>query len=284
MKLGVITSLWAYAEQISVVDSLQRISEMGLRHVDILGILHGDPLKLSHAEKTAIGARLQALDLVAGSLIMLPPGNIASAVKEEISRCKAYVQAGIDFISSIGGWQVLINGGKRSFALPHSESWENSVCFLRDVADYAQKKGVTVTLEAEPYVYFLVNDLATTLRMVTEVNHPNCQTVVDVGHMNLSRDAAQTLEAVKPWTVRVHLSENNGLLHANDILGSGSVDIAAYLQALYAMGFNSACRQRGKDFVIVMELGVLGDPIPDPDDYARRSMEHILKIAPFLET
>jgi sugar phosphate isomerase/epimerase len=283
MKLGIITSLWAYAESLSVLDSLQRISDLGLKHVDILGILHGDPLKLSSSQKLQIEARLQSLDIVIGAMIMLPPGNIASIDEEEISRCKNYLYAGINFISSIGGRQILINGGKRSFVLPHSKSWDNSVNFLRELSEYAQKREVFITVEAEPYVYFLVNDLDTTINMVKAVNHPNCMTVLDVGHMNLSRDAPQSLETIKPWVTRIHLSENDGLLHANDVLGTGNVDIASYLNTFKEMDFEATNRKHGIDFVAVMELGVLGTPIPNPDDYARRSMEHVLEIAPFLE-
>lgn len=283
MKLGVITSLWAYAEELSVVESLNRIAALGLRHVDILGILHGNPLDLSQTEKEDINHCLHSLELIVGSLILLPPGNIATDNAAERRKCLDYVQAGIDFISYLGGTQVLINGGKRVFGSPHSKSWENAVDFIREASSYAQSKHVYITVEAEPYVYFLVNDLETTLKFVTDVNHPQCMTVLDMGHMNLSRDAPGSLIRAKAWTLRVHLSENDGILHANDILGSGTVDLAAYLQALENMKFEETCDKYGIDLVAVMELGVLGDNIPDPDEYARQSMDHVLKVVPHLE-
>ena len=83
--------------------------------------------------------------------------------------------------------------------------------------------------------------------------------------------------------MRIHLSENNGVLHANDILGTGTVESGAYLRTLEKMNFTETCVEHEMDLVAVMELGVLGDDIQKPDDYASRSMEHILNIAPFME-
>lgn len=283
MKLGIITSLWAYSDGLSVEESLERIVALGIHHVDILGFLHGNPLALSHPEKERIRECLKVLELTLGSLVLLPPGNIASQLEVEQQNCWEYIQAGIDFVTYLGGNQVLFNGGKRVFGVPHTKSWQNAVSFIRRASTYAQEKGIYITVEAEPYVYFLVNDLQSTLQMVKDVDHPRCMATLDIGHMNLSRDAPQTLESIRPWTMRVHLSENNGLLHANDILGSGSVDFQTYLQALQKMDFAQTCENLGMDLVAVMELGVLGDEIPDPDDYARQSMEHALKAAPFIE-
>ncbi|NIM93768.1 MAG: TIM barrel protein [Anaerolineales bacterium] len=283
MKLGVITSLWAYAESLSIVETFDRIANLGLRHVDILGFLHGDPLKLSDIEKNQIREQVNSLSLTLGSLIMLPPGNIASIDENENKACWEYVRAGIDLIAHLGGKQVLFNGGKRAFGVPHSRSWENAVSFIRRASSYAQEKDVFVTVEAEPYVYFLVNDLDTTVRMVRDVDHPHCMTALDIGHMNLSRDAPETLEVVKAWTMRIHLSENDGLLHANDIHGTGNVDTGTYLKVLESTNFDDTCKKHNMDLVAVMELGVLGDAIPDPDDFARQSMRHLLEVAPFLE-
>ena len=99
MKLGVITSLWAYAENLPVVETLDRIANLGLRHVDILGFLHGALLELTDDEKEQIRERVIELDFVVGSLIMLPPGNIASIDQDEREACWNYVRAGIDLIS-----------------------------------------------------------------------------------------------------------------------------------------------------------------------------------------
>lgn len=283
MKLGVITSLWAYVERLSVVDTLERIAALGLRHVDILGIIHGDPMRLSVSERTAIRKKLVSLDLVLGSLVLLPPANLASEEADESERCWETVRAGIEMIAELGGRQVLFNGGKRAFGVPHDQSWENAVAFMRRASEYAQANDVYITVEAEPYVYFLVNDLDTTVRMVKQVDHPHCMTTLDIGHMNLSRDEPETLAALKPWTLRIHLSENDGVLHANDLLGTGTVDFGSYLRAIETLGFEETCAQRGVELVAVMELGVLGQPIEDADEYARRSRDHVLQAAPFIK-
>jgi sugar phosphate isomerase/epimerase len=282
MKLGVITSLWAYAERLSVVDTLERIAALGLRHVDLLGILHGDPMTLSPSERKTIRKKLSSLDLILGSLVLLPPGNLASDDPDERDRCWEVVQAGIEMVAELGGKQVLFNGGKRAFGVPHDRSLANAVSFMRRASEYAQTSEVYITLEAEPYVYFLVNDLDTTCGMVKEVDHPHFMTTLDIGHMNLSRDAPETLERLKPWTLRIHLSENDGVLHANDILGTGTVELGSYLNTIENLRFEETCTQRGLELVAVMELGVLGQEIQDADEYARRSRDYVLQVAPFI--
>jgi len=283
MKLGVITSLWAYANFLPVVDTLDRIASLGIRHVDILGILHGHPDKLDDSERREIRARISSNNLILGSVILLPPGNIASYQADEIEACMQYVKAGIDLSAELGGKQVLFNGGKRSFDLPHAQSWDNAVSFLSQAADYAQEKGIDITVEAEPYVYFLVNDFDTTQQMVQQVDHPNLLAALDIGHMNLSRDEPGLIADIKDWLGRVHFSENDGLLHDNAILGTGTVHYPKYLEALLEPGLGETAESRGYDLCAVMELGVLGDPILDPDDWAARSLAHIARLAPELD-
>lgn len=284
MKLGVITSLWAYAEQLSIEKSLERIADLGLRYVDILGILHGDPLKLSTDEKKRIRRKLQTLDMIPGSLVLVPPGNIANQDLAEREKCWKYVKAGIEMIADIGGNQVLLNGGRREIQTRRPDARDNAREFLRRAADYAVDLEIFITLEAEPYVYFLVNDLDTTLTTVKELDHPNLKAVLDVGHLHLSRDAPEILLPIKPWTMRVHLSENDGFLHANDIIGTRTVPTGDYLSYFEKNDFQETCRKLGLDLVVTMELGVLGDNIPDPDEYARHSLNNVLGIAPFLES
>jgi sugar phosphate isomerase/epimerase len=178
---------------------------------------------------------------------------------------------------------VLFNGGKRAFEVPPDESWQRAVSFMQEAAEYAQRAGVYITLEAEPYVYFLVHDLGTTLRMVKAVDHPHFLAAIDIGHMNLSREAPATIEDLKLWIARIHLSENDGLLHANAILGTGSVTFGPYLRTLKDSGIDKLLATNGMELIAVMELGVLGDEIEDPDAYAIRSMEHIRAVAPFME-
>ncbi len=283
MNIGVITSLWAYAENLSVEESLERIANLGLRHIDILGILHGNPLKIAPDEKIRIRKKLNILEMILGSLVLVPPGNIASKDPAEIEICWNHVKAGIEMMAEIGGNQVLLNGGKRDLKLHQSEAKINAVKFLRRAADYAGGLGMYITLEAEPYIYFLVNDLDTTLHTVEELDHPNLMAALDIGHLHLSRDAPESLKTIKPWTMRIHLSENDGLLHANDILGTGNVPMGDYLAFLEEENFQETCKTHGLDLVVTMELGVLGDDIPDPDNYARRSLDYVLGIAPYLD-
>lgn len=283
MKLGIITSLWAWAGNLPLEPTLERMAALGVRYVDILGHLHGDPLLLSASEKQRILRRLRALALSPCSLILMPPGNVASQDEAEVKACWEYVLAGMELIAFWGGNQVLLNSGKRELGVPHRESWDNAVAFMRHTAEVAQGMNVFVTVEAEPYVYFLVNDLDTTARMVAEVDHPHFLATIDLGHMNLSRDAPQSLERLKSQIAHVHLSENEGLVHANKVLGTGTVPLQQYLQALRDLEVEKECTRRGIQLTVAIELGVRGEPIDDPDSWAQRSIQYVTTVAPFVE-
>jgi sugar phosphate isomerase/epimerase len=282
MKLGVITTPWAIASDLSLPETFARIAAMGFHYVDILGLLNGDPLVLSEAQKQEAVDALQRHGLTPACFVLWPPGNVASADKAEQERCFEYIRAGIDFCAKLGARKVLFNAGQRVIGLDHRQAWLHSGSFMRRCADYALEQDVWILVESEPYVYYLVNDLATSVQMVREVDRPRFLTIVDLGHMSLSRESASALADAASIIGHIHITDNDGLLHANHIIGSGTTPVAEYLAAINASPAASYCAARNDELVAVMELGVRGDPIDSPERWVRESTAHVQEVAPFL--
>lgn len=282
MKLGVITTPWAIASGLSLSETFARIAAMGFKYVDISGILVGDPLALSEAEKQEAIEALHRHELTPACVALWPPGNVASPDEAEQAHCFEYIRAGIDLAAGYGARKVLFNAGRRVIGLDHRQAWLNSISFMCRCADYALERDIWVLVESEPYVYFLVNDLATSLQIIREVDRPNFLTIVDLGHMSLSRESPDALVDVASMIAHVHITDNDGLLHANNIVGSGTTPVAEYLAAINDSPAASYCAARNDELVAVMELGVPGDAIDSPERWARESLAHALEVAPFL--
>jgi len=282
MKIGIITSLWAYAENLSLYDTLGRIAALGFNYVDILGIMHGDPTLLSDDEKRRVRDRLGDLGLTASSMVGLPPVNIATPDAAEVQAGLDYVAQCLEFANLLGIRQLLLNGGQRIAELPHERAWANAVTFLRRCAEHGAEHDVYITLETEPYLYFLVNDLRTLARMLADVDHPYLLSIVDLGHIMLARDRVEELSLLGDSIVHAHFSDHKATRHTNQIVGTGATPTADYLRALHQLDVDGFAAKRGMEFIITFELGTRDTPIHDPDDWALRSLAHVQRIAPTL--
>ena len=282
MKLGVITTPWAISSGLSLPETFARIAAMGFQYVDIAGFLVGDPLALSREQKKKAIAALHQHELTPACVALWPPGNIASPDEAEQEHCFEYIRAGIDLAAGYGARKVLFNAGQRVIGLDHRLTWRSSVSFMRRCADYAFERDIWVLVESEPYTYYLVNDLATTVQIIHEVDRPNFLTIVDLGHMSLSRESPAALADAASVIAHIHITDNDGLLHANEMIGSGMTPTADYMTAINDSPAMSHCDARGDELVAVMELGVPGDTIDSPERLVRKSTAHVKKVAPFL--
>ncbi len=283
MKIGMLTGLWFVAEGAGLVESLRWAAGLGFRYVDLHGVFHAGPAHLSPQERLAVKAEMAALGLQPRCYVLHSPHNLASASDAELERSYEYLAEGIDLAALWGVNQLMLNAGQWAYGVSREAAWSRAVRFLQRVCDYALPRGVYIAQEAEPYVWFLVNDIASTARMLADVDRPNFATLVDLGHMALAREGPADLARLGESIIHGHLSDHQPLQHTNQAIGSGSVPFADYLQALQAMDIDHRVRRFGYDeFVLSFELGVPGDRIAAPADMVRRSLEHIRRVAPYV--
>ncbi len=282
MRIGMLSGLWWVAEEAPVIDSLERISALGFRHVDLHGVFHAGPRHLSKRERLAVGSQLERLALEPRNYVLHALHNIPEADDAQRRENVAYLREGVDLAKAWGIRQVMLNAGRWAYGMTRKEAWSRSVEFLKEICDYAGERDVYIAQEPEPYVWFLVNDLASARAMAADVDRANFVTLVDLGHMALSREGEADLLTVADTVIHGHLSDHEPFQHTNQVVGTGCTPTGDYLRSLQSLEGQGVFRRFGYDELVVsFELGVLGDRIDDPDGWVRRSLEHVLTVAPY---
>lgn len=284
MKIGIVTGLWQIAGSASLVESLQRAAALGFRYVDVQGSLHGSPAHLGSAERRAVQMELRTLGLEPRNYILHAPHNLASMSQGEMEHCYEYLCQGIDLALSWGGRQIMLNPGQWAYGLSREAAWARAVRFLQRLCDYARPRDVRIVLEAEPYVWYLAHDITSTIRMLEDVDRPNVAALVDLGHMALAREGPQELARLADAIVHAHLSDHEADRHTNQVAGTGVTRTGDYLAALAELEIRGRLPRLGHDELVVsLELGSPGDRIEDADDWARRSLQHVRRVAPHVQ-
>ncbi|MGW8249442.1 MAG: sugar phosphate isomerase/epimerase family protein [Anaerolineales bacterium] len=283
MKIGMLTGIWSIAERASLIDSLHRAAALGFHYVDLHGVFHAGPAHLSAKERLAVKAELKSLGLIPRNYVLHPLHNLASATESELEQSLAYLQEGINLATEWGINQLELNAGQWVYGLPKDVSWSKAVRFLQRLCDYAAARDFFIAIESEPYVWFLVNDLASTQRMLSDVDRQNFTVLADLGHLALERQSPQALAQIADVIINAHFSDHKPYLHTNQVIGSGFVPTADYLDMLHRLDIDYRMQRYGYgEMVVSFELGVPGDHIDDPDGWVKQSLQHILEIAPYM--
>ncbi len=104
---------------------------------------------------------------------------------------------------------------------PTADEWGRAKDVLREVADYAKQAGVMLTLEyLNRFECYFLTSAADCARFISEVDHPSLRMMYDTFHANIEeKDIAQAIRTCAPYTVHVHISEND-----RSTPGEGHVD------------------------------------------------------------
>ena len=283
MKIGMLTGIWSIAEKATLIESLRRAANLGFCYVDLHGVFHAGPVHLSSGECLTIKSEMETLGLTPRNYVLHPPHNLASASEAELEQNFNYLKEGIDMARLWGVNQLELNAGQWIYGVPRRTSWEKAVRFMQRLCDYASTLDFYIAIESEPYVWFLVNDLSSTTRMLADVGRPNFTVLVDLGHLALERQHPGALEQIAGVIINAHFSDHKPYLHTNQVIGTGFTPTADYLEALRRMDIDGQMQRFGYDEMVVsFELGVPGDQIDDPDGWVRRSLQYVQQVAPFM--
>jgi sugar phosphate isomerase/epimerase len=278
-----LTGLWYVAGEATLVESLQRAASLGFRFVDLHGVFHAGPAHLSVQGRQQVKIELGTLGLEPRNYVLHSPHNPASASQAELESSFEYLREGIELCLYWGINQLMLNPGQWAYGVSRQQARENAVRFIRRICDYAASRGIFIALEAEPYVWFLVNDIPSTVRMLADVDRENLTVLVDLGHMGLSRESPEDLAELGDRIIHAHFSEHEQFRHTNQVIGTGATPTADYLEWLRRSDIDRQVHRFGyDDLVVSFELGAPGDQIMDPDDRVRRSLDYVRQIAPFM--
>ena len=249
MKLGMNMLLWSTDVSGREYDAtFAMLKDAGFDGVEI-------PIFDREIDKYAeLGARLEGLGLerLAVSARGGDDNPISSdpAVRAEAATA---TRANLDSAAALGA--PLICGplgaplGVFSGQPPTAEEKARSADYLREVAPYAQERGVTIVLEyLNRFEMYLTNTAADLAALVREVGHPSVRMMYDTFHAHIEeKDLRAALQECKDVLVHVHLSEND-----RSTPGAGQVDWQTTFAALKEIDY---------DGWVVIEA--FGDSLPE---------------------
>jgi sugar phosphate isomerase/epimerase len=278
-----MTGLWYVASGADVFEALRRAAMLGFQYVDLHGMYHAGPAHLTQEARLEVRRTLDRLGLQPRNYALHTRHNIPTANHSEQAEDLEYLSEGIECAVGWGIGQLMLNAGELHPSIARAQAWRRAVAFLQTVCEIAERRGVLIVQEPEPYVSFLVHDLATAREMLHDVNRPNFGMLVDLGHMWLAGESPEELRSIADQILHVHLSDHEPRQHRNQIIGTGGVTTADYLAQLKELDIDRHIRLAGYDeLVLSFELGFPGDTIPEADDWVRRSIAAVQAIDPTL--
>jgi D-psicose/D-tagatose/L-ribulose 3-epimerase len=208
MKLGMNMLLWSTDVSGPEHDDVfAMLKDAGFDGVEI-------PIFDREVDKYAeLGARLDALGLERLAVSARGADDDPTAV--DPAPAIAAMKANLDSAAALGA--PLICGplgaplGVFSGAPPTAEEKARSVAYLREVAPYAEERGVTIALEyLNRFEMYLTNTVADLAALVREVDHPRVRMMYDTFHAHIEeKDPRAALRDCADVLVHVHVSEND---------------------------------------------------------------------------
>jgi len=248
MKLGIINSAFHQAG-VDTATGLKHISRIGFDTVDVFT----EAMGISQKEIRLVGQTTQHLDLPIVSLPVVATGLIDfnEPVREfHIERCKKF----IDLARAWGAKNILLVLGEYIWqreVIPAEEQWKWGVETCRRIGDYADKKGIDIALELEPFRLSLLNNVREMVRFVDDCDHPRVKANIDISHLVLADISPAEVKKLKGQAIHVHLSDCDGKVHGDLPPGRGVVKFAPYLQAIKELNIEG---------VVSIELEYAPDP------------------------
>jgi D-psicose/D-tagatose/L-ribulose 3-epimerase len=126
--------------------------------------------------------------------------------------------------------------GYFSGAGPTQDEWKWAVDSMREVAEYADKCGVTLGMECvNRFECYLLNTCADGARFCRDVNHPRCQMMYDTFHAHIEeKNTPAAIRTLKDCLAHVHISEND-----RSTPGQGNVRWAETFDTLKEIGYDN---------------------------------------------
>ena len=198
MKYGMNLLLWTDHLHDGLLPTLEKIKKLGYDGVEIplfdLSLDYaawGRKLDDLGLERTAVTVRGGADNPISPDAKIRAAGVAAS--KKTLDCCQA---AGAQLL--VGPYHSAI--GEFSGQGPTADEWKWGVESMRQVAEHAQKTGVTLAVEyLNRFECYLLNTAADAARFIRDVGHPSCRTMYDTFHANIEeKSPAEAIRTAAP--------------------------------------------------------------------------------------
>ncbi len=238
-KLGMNLFVWTMTMDEDLTDTFRFLKQTGFDFVEV-PINESDTTPARLAKWQQLGQQLADLQLGVQACTICGPEHSLISPDATIRRTGIdYLKYVVDCAAAAGA--VLLMGplyaGFKTFTgkPATAQEWQWSVTGMRDVAEYAQTRGVTLAIEYlnrfETYLLTCTDDV---IRYIEAVDHPNCRAAFDTFHANMEeKNIADAIRKIAPYLVHVQISEND-----RSTPGQGHIDFDGIFATLVEVGYD----------------------------------------------
>lgn len=236
MKFGVDTFIWTEVFTIKDLWIIHKAKDLGFEAIDF-AIAHPENFPTQEVKSELKGTGLE----VVTSTTLDAERNLLSKDPEVrrngIHSLKSLVDINFELGSNILGGVNYAGWGCLTGEPPTDQEWENSVCAMREVANYALQKHPMLKICVEPVNRFethFINTADTGVKYCKAVGTKNIKVHLDCFHMireeTSFKDAVNTCG--KEYLGYIHVCESN-----RGIPGTGLVPWREFFEAVNAIGY-----------------------------------------------
>ena len=193
MKIGIYFAYWEQEWDTEFFPYVSKVAGLGF---DVLEIAGAGLMSLSDEQVLELRKEAERCGITLTVGIGLPPCYDVSSEDETVRRAGIeYMKGLIDKTSLVGAGLI---GGTVFSHWPvdyskeiHKEATrQQSIRSLRELADYAKPKNVTLMLEVlNRFEQYMFNDAKEGTQFVKEVDRENVKVMLDTFHMNIEEDS-----------------------------------------------------------------------------------------------
>jgi len=195
--------------------------------------------------------------LADGLSVAAPDPAIRAMLVERVKRH-------VDFAARTGAFVVLggVRGRFEGDAAARRSQYAGAVAVVRQLADYATPRGVTITLEPiNRYESNFLNSIDDTLAFLRDVDRPAVKVLLDTFHMNIEEaNMCAAFERAGPRLSHIHLVDSN-----RRAPGMGHLDFEPILATLRGIGYDGYL---SGEFL----------PLPDDDAAAEENIAYVRRL------
>lgn len=234
MKLGIINSAWLGTD-VTTEEGIRYTKDIGFDVIDI----QADPTWVGPVEKKLIRETCREVGLNIVSLTCVAPGLIDLAPSLRQMHVE-WVKEHLNYAYDLGCENLLLVLGEyiwQQEVIAPEDQWKWAVENLQILGGYAEKLGLQIAIELEPFEMSLINTVQKMNKFLDDVGHPAVQANADVSHLHLVDAPTSRLQELKDKIIHVHFSDTWGDVHQDLVPGTANADLEGYLKELKKMGY-----------------------------------------------
>jgi len=219
---------WTNSWSNDTLDIIDRAKVLGFDMVEVplMEIAKVDPVAI---KARASSAGMALCTSTACSEATDPTGETEAVRQAGLDYLKACIQATADMGATVFTGVTYSAIGRKIEGRPGEEYWQRSAEVLKEAAQFAAARGVTLGIEAiNRYETFLINTCDQALELIARIGEPNVRLHLDAYHMNIEEtDFYHPTLKGAPQLCHFHLSESH-----RGTPGTGTVDWESIYRAL----------------------------------------------------